>query len=317
MNDLGALLRQARESMGVTLAQAEQETHIRQAYLQALEENRRDALPDLVYVRGLVTNYSRYLGVDEALAKELLQSTYGRPENESHSIASYQPLSEPLHLPKRGWATALVVLLLVAVIAGLAWWFWPDLKPWRDWLFSGGPARLTQRSLARFTPTQRPESATATFTVAEAATAYALPTTEPMAAQENSGVSEATATVALPTSAALPLPTPTTRPSPTPVVLPTATATRETGIHVNVAITSAAWLRVTADGKIVYEGTLQPGEKKDWVAQQTLEVLSGNAGGTLLTVNGSQPAPMGGPGVVVRKLWLVKGDSIVETTPQP
>ena len=40
MSDLGNLLRQGREAKSLTLAQAESDTHVRRAYLEALEVGR-------------------------------------------------------------------------------------------------------------------------------------------------------------------------------------------------------------------------------------------------------------------------------------
>lgn len=62
--DLGTTLREAREQKGVSIAQAQQATKIRQAFLEALEKNDYSILPPAVYVRGFVKNYSSYLGLD-------------------------------------------------------------------------------------------------------------------------------------------------------------------------------------------------------------------------------------------------------------
>jgi cytoskeletal protein RodZ len=61
---IGRTLRQAREQKGVTLAEAQQATKIRQAFLQALEEENYIVLPPPVYIRGFLKNYSGYLGLD-------------------------------------------------------------------------------------------------------------------------------------------------------------------------------------------------------------------------------------------------------------
>jgi cytoskeleton protein RodZ len=63
MSQLGERLRQARESQGISLAQASQETRILQRYLVALEEGDLAHLPGDVYARGFIRNYASYLGL--------------------------------------------------------------------------------------------------------------------------------------------------------------------------------------------------------------------------------------------------------------
>jgi transcriptional regulator with XRE-family HTH domain len=60
----GPILRERREAMGVTLAEAEVATRIRQKYLAALESDEWDLLPGEVVGRGFLRNYSTYLGIE-------------------------------------------------------------------------------------------------------------------------------------------------------------------------------------------------------------------------------------------------------------
>ena len=64
MDELGTLLREAREAKGVTLADVQEATRINSRYIEALEEGQYDILPSEVHVRGYLRNYARYLGLD-------------------------------------------------------------------------------------------------------------------------------------------------------------------------------------------------------------------------------------------------------------
>ncbi|MDQ3700144.1 MAG: DUF4115 domain-containing protein [Chloroflexota bacterium] len=66
----GERLRAARTRRRISLTEAEQATHIRARYLQALEDDEYAALPSGVYSRGFLRNYAIYLGVppDEVMA---------------------------------------------------------------------------------------------------------------------------------------------------------------------------------------------------------------------------------------------------------
>lgn len=63
---IGAVLRQARESLGLSYAEAERETRIPRYHLQALEEERFDAFLARVYVRGFLRIYSQFLNLDSS-----------------------------------------------------------------------------------------------------------------------------------------------------------------------------------------------------------------------------------------------------------
>jgi cytoskeleton protein RodZ len=62
---VGQLLRDARQARGYNLGDIERQTRIPRQYLQALEDDRFDALPAPVYARGFLRNYARFLGLDE------------------------------------------------------------------------------------------------------------------------------------------------------------------------------------------------------------------------------------------------------------
>lgn len=69
--DIGDKLKSARETMGFTLDEVEEETKIRRKYLKALEEEQFHILPGPVYARAFLKNYAKYLrlDVDELLAE--------------------------------------------------------------------------------------------------------------------------------------------------------------------------------------------------------------------------------------------------------
>jgi Helix-turn-helix domain/Domain of unknown function (DUF4115) len=64
VKQLGQWLRLAREEKGITLAEAQQATKIRQAFLLALEEENYNILPPPVYIRGFLKNYANFLNLD-------------------------------------------------------------------------------------------------------------------------------------------------------------------------------------------------------------------------------------------------------------
>jgi cytoskeletal protein RodZ len=266
MQELGDLLRKAREAKGVTLADAEDATRIRARYLEALEYGDEHTLPGRVYVEGFVRNYAAYLGLSPRQAMERYRAAHQEMGPEMPSLhASIHAV--PMPGPGR-WLRVLIALALVALlVAGGV--YLGNLLP---------PVSLDLSGLnlpgASPQPTATPD--------AEPAPEEATPT--PMPA---------------PTSA--PTPAPPETPTPAPTAAPTATRVSE--IRVQVRLTDRAWLRVTLDGAVAFEGLLEAGENRTWLARDEAGILSGNAGGTEVTVDGVLRGPMGPPGQVVEMTW--------------
>jgi cytoskeletal protein RodZ len=64
MAELGNTLSRARRARGITLEDAERDTHVSRRYLQALETEDFSVFPAPVYARGFLRTYSRYLGLN-------------------------------------------------------------------------------------------------------------------------------------------------------------------------------------------------------------------------------------------------------------
>jgi cytoskeleton protein RodZ len=63
--EIGSRLREARERRGLQFADVERDTRIRARWLNALEEERFDVLPERVYAIGFLRTYARYLELDD------------------------------------------------------------------------------------------------------------------------------------------------------------------------------------------------------------------------------------------------------------
>jgi cytoskeleton protein RodZ len=56
------------------------------------------------------------------------------------------------------------------------------------------------------------------------------------------------------------------------------------------------WIRITADGQLLEEGLLQPGEQRIFTAQDRVEMRLGKPGGVDLSINGRKAKPLGPSG---------------------
>ena len=60
----GELFRRIRESFGVSEHEMQERTKISLEYMRSMESNRFDRLPQVVYVKGFLRSYFRYLGIE-------------------------------------------------------------------------------------------------------------------------------------------------------------------------------------------------------------------------------------------------------------
>jgi cytoskeletal protein RodZ len=64
MESLGKYLKAERELRNLSLEETAKFTKIRKQFLKAIEEDRYELLPPAVYVKGFLTIYAKYLGLD-------------------------------------------------------------------------------------------------------------------------------------------------------------------------------------------------------------------------------------------------------------
>ncbi|MDO5290118.1 MAG: helix-turn-helix domain-containing protein [Pseudomonadota bacterium] len=124
----GGMLRQIRESAGVDLALLASAMKVSPQKLQALEEDRLDALPDVTFARGLASAICRAFGTDPAPVLERMPA----------SVPGLRAPDKPLNQPMRpsGDASAslggrfskpLLVAVAVLLLGAAALWLLPTL----------------------------------------------------------------------------------------------------------------------------------------------------------------------------------------------
>ncbi|MBI2861389.1 MAG: helix-turn-helix domain-containing protein [Chloroflexi bacterium] len=94
---------------------------------------------------------------------------------------------------------------------------------------------------------------------------------------------------------------PAIAPPPGPPI-PSSTPT-PSGIVIEVLATQRSWVRVVVDTEQRFEGIMMPGDKQQWIGQQSILLRTGNAGGIDISLNGRRQASLGQPGQVVERSW--------------
>lgn len=64
MKEIGDKLREARESMGISIEEAAQDLKLRPSQLENIEEGNKEAFKDIFYLKMFIKNYAKYLGLD-------------------------------------------------------------------------------------------------------------------------------------------------------------------------------------------------------------------------------------------------------------
>lgn len=303
---LGEWLRQRREELGISLEDAQEATRIRIRYLEALEGEDFEALPNAVVTRGFLRNYADYLEMDAQEAADRFARIAGPAEPESPADDESSPFETELFRPvalhkidgrrRRWWLLAGLLVILAVALGWLAWMGYPTVD---DWLASA--VTRAQPTPIRRVTSEPPATVTRTATTALATDPAPMAT---LPATVASGQPTPTLEIGLtPTSTASPSPSP----SPTEPIY--------TGIFLELVFTDTSWIQVTADGVRQFQGELEAGTYQSWYAEQRIELRIGNAGVVEVTVNGQELGTLGEPGEVVDRIFEIVDDRVTEATP--
>lgn len=280
--EIGATLRKARQDSGATLEDVEQETKIRKRYLEALEREDYDQLPNAVYARGFLKTYANYLGLDgDELSRELKERWETVQERQLREslpkesrlerrprIRSGRAGAAGMTFGRRSRISPVAVLGLVLALALLA-------------AAVGGLYWVGQSS--RGTGGEQPPERRA-----------GEPPGDGRERQSGSGVAPGGGTTAADGG--------TVVGGPTTVEAPSAGVIRLTVLIER----EPAWLSVRADGNLLYEQIAQPGYSQVFEAGERITVWTGNAGAVRLEVNGQDYGALGAPGEVKRRTFTLK-----------
>ena len=64
MKEIGEKLKSSREAIGVTIEEAATDLKVKKEILEAIETGDREPFKDIFYLKDLLKNYSKYLGLD-------------------------------------------------------------------------------------------------------------------------------------------------------------------------------------------------------------------------------------------------------------
>jgi cytoskeletal protein RodZ len=291
--EMGFQLQRQRELLGLSLEDVERHTHLRTHYLRALEAGRLDDLPSPVQGRGMLKNYTTFLGLDpeplllrfaEGLQARLAAQQAAQPRKRTTAAAEPPRPVSPLRRLFNGELLVggvLVISLAVFVVWGALRIF--EMRS-EEQVSPTGPS-VAQILLATPTVTPTLPPSTSTQPALAVAPSTAAPSPEVTAELTNETTGEEAG-------------------SP-----PGAVSTEGTiGIvQVYVTIRQRAWMRVLVDGEIEFEGRVIPGNAYQFSGEERVEILTGNGAALQIFFGQQDLGPLGLFGQIVHRVFTVDG----------
>ncbi len=274
--DIGNRLRQQREQLGLSIEDVERHTHLRVHYLKALEDGDFAALPSPVQGRGMLNNYAAFLGLDpdplmlrfaEGLQLELQTKKAAQAPTQPKRRTT-QPLSQPPSIFRKLLSAEFLLAAFLVVALGIfaVWGAARIFAMQEDTEPSPTAPSIADVLLA-------PSTATQTYTPVP-------PTaTLPVLAQVEGQ---------------------------TDVLAEEILEEGGDGARVYVTVRQRTWVRVIVDGEVELEGRVLPGNAYQFVGNDYVEILTGNAAGLQIFYNQRDFGPLGLYGEVVRVIYTLE-----------
>ena len=298
---IGDTLREARERQNLSIKDIEKGTSIRALYIESIEKGEFDKLPGNAYTKGFIRNYANFLKLDadacvrqyneennpeEVAAKEAAKRA--EEAAEAQQQAAYEKREAEKSRSRSG-------------IFGSSHRS-ESTKPER----AAAPRQEAPRvSISDFE--SRVESSHHRQTLLMgiiavlviAAGAYFLFGSDDETASKQPQTKVTTQAKTTTTSSS------SQQQQQQAAAKPVEEKKQYTDVQVSAKFSERCWVSVKADGKTIFEGTIDEGTSKDWKAKKELKITAGNAAAVTLTYNGEDKGVLGGEGEVVEKTYAL------------
>jgi cytoskeletal protein RodZ len=283
---IGESLRSQREILGLSLDDVEQHTHLRNRYLQALEAGAMDSLPSPVQGRGMLKNYADFLGMDSD--QLLLRFAEGLQARLSESATEtterfVRPKTRPSRREQRFFSRDLIfgVTLALFLITFIVWGALQvtELRSNQD----GEPTApsIAEVLLPTSTPSQFP---TATSTSATIIT------------DENNVVEVFDQPIEEATQDKLFI-----------------SGNLDGAVQVQIVARQRAWMRITVDGKVEFDGRILTGTAYGFAGEEYVEITTGNAAALQVFYNDTELGTLGDYGEIIN--FVITSSGVQTPTP--
>ena len=295
---IGDTLREARERQNLSIKDIEKGTSIRALYIEAIEKGEFDKLPGNAYTKGFIRNYANFLKLDaDACVRQYNE------ENNPEEVAAKEAAKRAEEAAEAQQQAAYEKREA-------------EKSRGRSGIF--GSSRRSESTEPERAAAPRQEAPRVSISDFEsrvesshhrqtllmgiiavlviAAGAYFLFGSDDETASKQPQTK-------VTTQAKKPAPEPAQQQQ--AAAKPAEEKKQYTDVQVSAKFSERCWVSVKADGKTIFEGTIDEGTSKDWKAEKELKITAGNAAAVTLTYNGEDKGVLGGEGEVVEKTYAL------------
>ncbi|MFQ5588441.1 MAG: helix-turn-helix domain-containing protein [Nitrospiria bacterium] len=305
MENLGEHLKEKREALKITIDELSAQTRIPARFIEAIEADELDQLPNPVTAKGFLRSYAECVGVEASVVAETLTeytpATQPAVETENQDeILSYLQVKKTMRVPfpRRIVLSVGGVIVLLLVLGGLL------SNNGKEVAISPSlPLSPENTAQAPVSPVF-PESPV--FSENAQKSELAVPANEDPETPEKEAPSQ---NVSLQEGLGEPESGLNTSPAasdhPPSVVSEPAQDTEAVSTPkantLFLEATEASWVQVTIDDGEIREALLQPEDTVQWEADKKFLLTLGNAGGVRVELNGEDLGLLGESGEVIHK----------------
>lgn len=314
MTKIGSILKEKRESQNLSFDDVFDVLRIQPKFLQAIEDDRWEAMPSPAHVRGYVRKYAQHLKLDPnpllsslASSSEMLTMTqqmqvvrepvveYPAMPPQPETGTFFDPVNAQDINPEEGpdWTGRIVLVALLAAIGLLAWRFLPTLLNLNTPDLPLGSMESLTETIGEMIGDESGEVEPTPLPGVQVA--EPITTTELVVPTSRTNGSTAVGDQSItPQETVAPLIDPTRSP------LPATLSVIDMKIEI---IQNRTWLRVVADGITLFEGQANRGDVQSYSADESITIRTGNGAGVLVSINDIDLGRMGDRGQVVDQTW--------------
>lgn len=249
MSSIGTTLREARSRKSLSLEEVHSRTKIHPRVLQLLEEDKFEKLPSPLFVKSFIKSYAEFLEINP---RDLIQ-IYEKEKKEPEQVLFIKPpeLRERKNTGGNDvWMKVVGGILIIAAIFVLfkvsAWAIGGIAHTLRTKVFV---AHKVEKPKAKKEKTKKAEEVSAAVVKEEIP---AKPEIEWLRSVEQGNFPK---------------------------------IGKKDKLTLKIKATDSVWIRVKSDGKVLFESTLKKNRTETWLAQDKIEIWSGNTSLMKLTLN--------------------------------
>ena len=284
--EIGAALREQRETLNLNLTDIERFTHIKRPFLEALESGQFSQIPSTVQGRGMLNSYAAFLSMDGDEVMGLFSSALEAQRLERLPPAKPQPIVSGgirINIPERFKKYMSTDMIFGGAVILFMFFF----------LLWGAVQVFTQKN---------PEATATAPSISEV-----LNTTETV--QTTILVTPSLDSTAI-SGTGLPAVLPATQLPATPFATQNAAP-----LQLYIVAQQRAYMRITVDGTITFDGRTAPGDVFTYSGQTSIDLLTGNAAALEMYFNNEYLGKLGEVGEVTNLTFTEIG--LITPTPRP